>query len=81
MFSFFSCLQVLTGLQYLEANKIIHRDIAARNLLVEGQKDNWKVKVSDFGMARLVDKGFYISSRNVKPVRWCAPEVNFSFFF
>jgi serine/threonine protein kinase len=69
------CLQALTGLQYLEANKIIHRDIAARNLLVEGDKGDWKVKVTDFGMARFVDKGFYVSSGKFKPVRWCSPEV------
>lgn len=72
---FFSCLQALAGLQYLEANKIIHRDIAARNLLVEGKEKSWRVKVSDFGMARFIDRGYYISSGKLKPVRWCAPEV------
>lgn len=70
-----SFLNGLSGLQYLEANKIIHRDIAARNFLVEGEPENYRIKVSDFGMSRYADKGFYVSTGKLKPVRWCSPEV------
>ena len=44
-FSFQTC----RGLQYLASRSIIHRDIAARNVLITKDKI---AKVSDFGMAR-----------------------------
>lgn len=38
------------GLCYLAANGIVHRDIAARNLLVKQEDFKYFVKVSDFGL-------------------------------
>jgi ankyrin repeat protein/serine/threonine protein kinase len=37
------------GLYHLHANGVVHRDIAARNILVD---ENYRAKVADFGMAR-----------------------------
>ncbi len=45
------CVQVATGMEYLESHGYIHRDLAARNCLV-GEKN--AVKVADFGLARFV---------------------------
>ncbi|CAL8081124.1 unnamed protein product [Calicophoron daubneyi] len=40
------------GLTYLEERGIIHRDIAARNILLSGDSPRMVAKVADFGMAR-----------------------------
>ena len=45
------CHNVIQALAYLHDNTIHHRDLSGNNILL---KDN-KAKVSDFGMARLID--------------------------
>lgn len=46
------CLQVCSGMKYLESKNIIHRDLAARNCLV-GEKQS--IKICDFGLSRLLN--------------------------
>lgn len=43
--------QLSTALSYLESKKYVHRDIAARNVLVSTDKC---VKLADFGLSRYV---------------------------
>ena len=66
-------------MRYLETNNIVHRDLALRNILVA--KDNngkYLIKISDFGMSRLVEKGYYkTDSDTLMPIKWSAPEVHF----
>ena len=68
------CAQVLQGLQYISARRIVHRDVASRNVLLDS---TWVCKVSDFGMAAaLVEDGKeYIRSTEQLALRWCAIEV------
>jgi serine/threonine protein kinase len=65
------------GVMHLHECKIVHRDIAARNVLLAGKKD-LVAKVSDFGMARSVDGTESGAEQQTKasigPVRWMAPE-------
>ncbi|XP_063609212.1 tyrosine-protein kinase SRK3-like [Penaeus indicus] len=68
---YISC-QVADAMAYLESLQLIHRDLAARNVLV---KDGLHCKVSDFGLARIID-GEYNPTSNLKfPVKWTAPEA------
>uniref|UniRef100_A0A0R3S0I9 Protein kinase domain-containing protein n=1 Tax=Elaeophora elaphi TaxID=1147741 RepID=A0A0R3S0I9_9BILA len=59
------------GLEYIHMQRIIHRDIAARNVLYT---ENRVAKISDFGMSRYGE--FYEMSRGNKkiPLKWTAPE-------
>ncbi|XP_034412701.1 tyrosine-protein kinase Tec isoform X3 [Cyclopterus lumpus] len=67
------CLDISEGMEHLEANGFIHRDLASRNCLVN---DSLVVKVSDFGMTRYVLDDQYTSSSGAKfPVKWSPPEV------
>eukprot|EP01113_Clastostelium_recurvatum_P045818 TRINITY_DN7935_c0_g1_i1.p1 TRINITY_DN7935_c0_g1~~TRINITY_DN7935_c0_g1_i1.p1 ORF type:complete len:785 (-),score=104.93 TRINITY_DN7935_c0_g1_i1:14-2368(-) len=64
------CRDVAAGMMQLEAKKIAHCDLAARNLLVSS---NYTVRVTDFGLSRSQDNLRESESRI--PVRWSAPEV------
>ena len=65
-------------MKYLEANHVVHRDLALRNILVTQDGNNkYTVKIGDFGMSRAVEKGYYKTQDKTVPVRWSAPEVNY----
>lgn len=53
------CYQACRGLEFLSRNLVVHRDIAARNVLVS-EKDI--IKIADFGMARVQSKESFESS-------------------
>lgn len=67
------CHQVASGLLYLSTMKIIHGDIAARNILVG---HNLNCKISDFGLANDVYKYGAIKDRVERkvPYKWVSPE-------
>ncbi|BFY99899.1 hypothetical protein BsWGS_02941 [Bradybaena similaris] len=71
--------QLSTALSYLESKKFVHRDIAARNVLVSGHDC---VKLGDFGLSRWVEEqSYYKASKGKLPIKWMAPEsINFRRF-
>ncbi|CAL1265166.1 unnamed protein product [Larinioides sclopetarius] len=71
--------QLSTALSYLESRKFVHRDIAARNVLVSSHDC---VKLGDFGLSRWVeDQHYYKASKGKLPIKWMAPEsINFRRF-
>ncbi|XP_019638914.1 PREDICTED: focal adhesion kinase 1-like isoform X7 [Branchiostoma belcheri] len=71
--------QLSTALSYLESKKFVHRDIAARNVLVAAYDS---VKLGDFGLSRWVeDQTYYKASKGKLPIKWMAPEsINFRRF-
>jgi serine/threonine protein kinase len=63
------------GIMHLHQERVVHRDISARNVLVA--KD-FTVRISDFGLSRLRDdspKNYGTTKSNIGPVRWMAPEA------
>ncbi|XP_068677817.1 focal adhesion kinase 1-like isoform X2 [Montipora foliosa] len=71
--------QLSTAMSYLESKNFVHRDIAARNVLVCTPKC---VKLADFGLSRWVDdQTYYKASKGKLPIKWMAPEsINFRRF-
>jgi hypothetical protein len=61
------------GVAHLHRLSVVHRDIAARNVLLA--KDDTP-KVADFGMARLVSDDVYEqqTTNPIGPLKWMAPE-------
>ncbi|GMR39698.1 hypothetical protein PMAYCL1PPCAC_09893, partial [Pristionchus mayeri] len=59
--------------EFLTSRGFIHRDIAARNIMVDQQE---RCKVGDFGLSRAVglDHENYHSQGRKLPLKWMAPE-------
>ncbi|XP_065843254.1 focal adhesion kinase 1-like isoform X2 [Oscarella lobularis] len=73
------CYQISSALSYLESKKFVHRDIAARNILISTPDT---VKLADFGLSRWVEENhYYKASKGKLPIKWMAPEsINFRRF-
>jgi calcium-dependent protein kinase len=65
--------QVFSALAYLHSKGIVHRDLKPENILIDGKKENFNIKVIDFGLAAFVD------GKNLKgqvgTIYYMAPEV------
>mmetsp|Transcript_11700 Transcript_11700/g.33109 ORF Transcript_11700/g.33109 Transcript_11700/m.33109 type:complete len:443 (-) Transcript_11700:329-1657(-) len=70
--------QLLNGLKYLHANWIIHRDLKPSNVLVMGDgEEQGRVKIADFGLARIFQSPLKPLSDNgvVVTIWYRAPEL------
>ncbi|CAG7728821.1 unnamed protein product [Allacma fusca] len=67
------CNQIATGMAFLAEKKVIHGDLATRNVLVF---PNNVVKITDFGLSRkLYECGNYVKEKQAPlPWRWMALE-------
>ncbi|XP_056450339.1 macrophage colony-stimulating factor 1 receptor 2 isoform X1 [Gadus chalcogrammus] len=68
--------QVAQGMDFLSSRNCIHRDVAARNVLLTEFR---VAKICDFGLARdITDDDNYIIKGNARlPVKWMSPESIF----
>ncbi|KAI8502585.1 hypothetical protein Bbelb_192870 [Branchiostoma belcheri] len=67
-------VDVCCGLEHLAARRLVHRDIAARNILICGKGT---AKIADFGLARdMYTVGYHRQDRgrDLLPLKWMAPE-------
>ncbi|CAG7828347.1 unnamed protein product [Allacma fusca] len=75
--------EIASGMEYLATKKVIHADMACRNILVT---DHRTVKITDFGLSRqLYESSDYVKKTQVPlPWRWMAIEslkdMNFSIY-
>lgn len=72
----YSALQIACGMNFLSSRKLIHRDLATRNVLVA---ENFVLKVADFGLARDVytTSVYYKEGSGILPIKWMAIESIF----
>ncbi len=74
------CMDIVGGMVYLESLNCIHRNLAARNILVT---DKRVCKLANFGSARVLDdREPYVDSPSAEfPIKWTAPEGAFNHQF
>ncbi|XP_046457028.1 vascular endothelial growth factor receptor 1-like isoform X1 [Daphnia pulex] len=65
--------QIARGMDYLTSKKVLHGDLAARNVLLA---DDGVAKVADFGMARKMyyEGNYQQTGQKLMPIKWMAIE-------
>jgi serine/threonine protein kinase len=63
--------QIASGMEYLASLKIVHRDLACRNVLIAKDK---LLKITDFGLSREVQEVYVKKTRGRLPLKWMAIE-------
>lgn len=66
-------LQIVNGMQYLHRNRHLHRDVAARNCLVDPQL---KIQIADNALSRDLFPSDYhcLGDNKNRPIKWMAVE-------
>jgi len=63
-------LDIVAGIEYLGNMNIVHRALAARNILVANE--DRKVKISDFGFVQVIAASDYYVFKTLRniPIKW-----------
>ena len=65
-------IQICLGLKEIHENFIIHRDLTPDNIFID--EENYKVKIGDFGISKILYENQYTRSRKGK-YHYFAPEI------
>eukprot|EP01029_Cantina_marsupialis_P027366 TRINITY_DN7637_c0_g1_i1.p1 TRINITY_DN7637_c0_g1~~TRINITY_DN7637_c0_g1_i1.p1 ORF type:complete len:636 (+),score=205.59 TRINITY_DN7637_c0_g1_i1:148-2055(+) len=67
--------QMVEAMKYLHTKGVSHRDLKPENILInETDTGDWQVKISDFGLSRIVGEGMFMQTLAGTP-QYLAPEV------
>ncbi|GES89893.1 serine/threonine-protein kinase chk2 [Rhizophagus clarus] len=67
-------VQLLSAIKYLHDRKIVHRDLKPENILMPSKK-GLRIKVSDFGLSKLLNIDYSTMQTRCGTVLYVAPEV------
>lgn len=67
--------QLVTGIGFCHARRILHRDLKPQNLLVDWTDGNVIVKLADFGLARAVQRPVRKYTKEVVTLWYRPPEI------
>lgn len=68
-------VDLLDALKYCHAMGIVHRDIKPENLLYENEKPDAKIKIADFGLAKLLSEESMLMHTACGTPGYVAPEI------
>jgi len=66
-------LGIIDGLKYVHSQKVIHRNIKPKNILMFGPEDDMIPKIAEFGVAKVLEKA--VTQTKVGEDIYVAPEV------
>ena len=57
---------------YLAGSKIVHADLAARNVLITYANSRYLAKIADLGLGKIVreESNYYTSNDKAVPIKW-----------
>jgi serine/threonine protein kinase len=67
--------QLISALGYLHDNRITHRDVKPDNILIQSTSPNLVVKLTDFGLSKMIDTEQTFLKTFCGTLLYCAPEV------
>lgn len=69
------CIKLCSGLENVHAAGIIHRDLSPNNIIIDDSKDDLKLKIIDFGIAREHTKKAASDTTVMGTKGFTAPEI------
>ena len=66
--------KIVSAVQYLHENKIVHRDLKAENIMLESNEPDADIKIIDFGLSKKYNSNQKMHAKTGTPY-YVSPEV------